>query len=169
MRNLKFYYFNNDILLFFYYNAYQISLQNNEIISIFELKSKNSFINHYYFREEINIDEENYTNIKQYALNNNVKNADLKTINIKEYILKTYLDIYKGQEFIGFGEKYIFKKIDNEEITLNDYEESRIIKITKLCITLDNNNKININNNIHFNSIVNSSIYKILFPNNIKY
>ena len=71
------------------------------------------------------------------------------------------------EKLFGFNKKYIFHQIKNDEITFNDYEESRIIKIKKLCITLDNKNNIIINNNIRFNSIVNSSIYKVLFPNYI--
>ena len=172
LKNLNFYYFHNFILLFLYYNAYQISLQNNEIISIFELKNKkipSDRYYDYYLNEKIEINDEDYANIKQYILNNNIKNIDLKKISMEEYLLFDYLLSFNiQQKFFGFNEKYILKKIDNEEATFNDYEESRIIKMQKLRITLGNNNKIIIiNNKIIFNSIVNSSIYRVLFPNYI--
>ena len=171
LNNLRFYYFHNFILSFFYFYAYLINLQNNEIISIYELEIDKfpsyrtiAYLNNKNKKDEIDVDS---PIIKQYILDNNVRNVDLKEIIKGKSVLNDYIYYDKKEELVNLNTKYIVKNQDNKEITFNDYEESRIIKIKKLCITLDNKNNIIINNNIRFNSIVNSSIYKVLFPNYI--
>ena len=77
---------------------------------------------------------------------------------------------YSKNNLYNFYSDSIFKDKKLDQILFIDYEGARIIKNkdTRIYINIKNKNTIIVNNKYIYHSIINSNLYRVLFPMFIK-
>ena len=151
-------------------HAYHIDLKAGEIIAIYEFNYKKRVDKYGYYKYKINDTEQK--KIEQYAKSNSFSNEDFTSIYLlesDEALKQSEKAFEKKLEFINLKTN-IPKILTNKDIiTYIDDRESRIINIIVINLNIYKNKVcFNINNKTYtFNSIIDTNIYRLIFPDYI--
>ncbi len=102
-------------------------------------------------------------------------NINLKTVNDNLYFVSreiggpTSKDNKNFENIIFNSSDFIFKDKKIDKILFIDYEGARIIKTNNININIKNKNTIIVNDKYIYHSIINSNLYRVIFPMFIKY
>ena len=156
------------IFIFIFESIYQISLKNNEIVSIFETDK-------YYLDKCISLSKKSgyelLKDIKEKNFIQNIPNFNLKKLDEFSNFYAIFDRHYffrkentKNNLYNSYSDS-IFKDKKLGQILFIDYEGARIIKTKDIdiCINIKNKNTIIVNNKYIYHSIINSNLYRVIF------